>query len=178
MLGKAGFGIDRKEMSKTGRFLLFFVLAYLVLSGIFWAIFPLQKTELLVANASLFILSLFGISGKVIVQEPILLNLSNGTSIVFSELCTGAMEMLIIVSAIIASHGIEWRKRIFGAAASVFVVQAFNLTRIASTVLVISGNNSLETIEFTHNVLFRVFLFIVIAGTYMAWFYSSVKEQA
>ena len=170
------FRIEKSDTIKTGRFLLFFVFLYLLFSSLFFVFVPLQKMEEFIAGATLSFLLLTGFQGKLVLQEPVLIQLENGVGIVISELCTGLMEMFIVASAILASIGIDWRKRIIGAIASVILLQAFNFVRIFATLLVILGNHSLQTIEFTHNILFRIFLFVVIAGSYIAWFYFSVKK--
>jgi len=177
MKGFFGFSFERKDTINTGRFLLYFVFLYLIFSTLFFFIAPLQSVEGFVAGATFSFLQAIGYSGKIVLQEPVLIELDNGVKIVISELCTGLMEMFIIASAILASAGISWRKRIFGALASIIVLQLFNFARIFSTILVILSGNPIEIIEFTHNILFRVFLFIVIAGSYIVWLYFSVKKS-
>ncbi len=176
MIHLLDFHIDRGEIQKTGKFLIYFVFVYLVFSGVFQFLFPLQAVEEFIAGPTLSFLKAIGHPGSIVLGEPVLIQLENGTGIVISELCTGLMELFIVVSAILASVGIEWRKRVAGAIASVIVLQLFNFARIFATLLVILGSNSLQTIEFTHNVLFRAFLFIVVAGTYIGWFYLSAKK--
>ena len=176
MINLLNFQIERKDTIKTGRFLLYFALIYIVFSGAFYFLFPLQKVEEFIAGITLSFLGMIGYSGKIVLQEPVLIQLENGISIVISELCTGAMELFIIASAILASHGIEWRKRVLGAIASIIALQAFNFLRIFATIFVILNTSSIETIEFTHNILFRVFLFIVVAGSYIVWFHWAVRK--
>jgi exosortase/archaeosortase family protein len=169
-----GFKIDNSDAVKTGRFLVFFIITYLALSLIV-SLIPIITIESGIANAELGIVSIFGLQGNVAVQETALINLGNGATIQISELCTGIQELLILVSAIIASIGIAWKKRIIGAVLGAVIAVLFNFFRITATILVIASTKDLGTIEFTHNILFRVFLFATIAVAYIAWFQWAIK---
>jgi len=168
---------EKQDAVKTGRFVLYFILVYLVLSIAVTAVIPVQLQELFVANTVLGSLQLFGFSGQVSFEETALISLDVGTSIEISELCTGLMETLIIVGAIIASVGISWRKRFIGAAAAAIITMALNFARIIFTALVILTTADLALIEFTHDILFRIFLFVTIAGLYIGWFYWAVSKE-
>ena len=172
------FRFEKDDASKTGRFLLFFVLVYLVASLLFDSFFPIIAHEAFIANTVLAGLQATGSSGTVALNETVLIELQNGKSIEISELCTGRMELLIIVSAIIASLGIDWRKRLLGAAIAAVAAIAFNFARIFVAAILILGSSDIGLIEFTHNILFRVFLFFTIAVLYIAWFYWAVRGEA
>jgi len=79
------------------------------------------------------------------------------------------------LAAILASHGIAWRKRIIGALLGIALAQIFNITRILLTITFILDSD-IQTIEFVHNVFFRVTLFIVIVGIYAAWFWIATRK--
>lgn len=96
--------------------------------------------------------------------------------IVFSSLCTGLLELSVLVSAIIASHGIEIRKRIVGSVLAVAAVFIFNIMRIYITASFILSQN-IEVAEIMHSVLFKSFLFVVIVGFYFLWFKWSTEER-
>jgi exosortase/archaeosortase family protein len=172
-----GFSFQKEDAVKTGRFLLWFILTYLLLSVAIKAIFPIEAIELWVANNVLAILQLAGYSGSTSLAETALIELQSGSTIEISELCTGLMETLIIVGAIVASIGISWRKRLLGAAAAAAATIALNYVRIIATALLILSTSDLALIEFTHNVLFRLFLFVTIAGLYIAWFYWAASSE-
>lgn len=168
---KAGPGFGKEDAVKTGRFLAFFIVVYIVLSFSVKAIFPVETIELWVANNVLAFLQLLGYSGSVSLGETALIQLDAGPVIEISEFCTGLTETLIVVGAIIASIGIGWRKRLFGAVSAGLAVIVLNYARIVFTALLILGTNDLGVIDFTHNILFRAFLFLSIAGIYIAWFW-------
>ncbi len=172
------FRFEKEDATKTGRFLLFFVLVYLVASLLLDSFFPIRAHEAFIANNVLAALQATGSSGRVVEKETVLIELQNGKSIEISELCTGRMELLIIVGAIIASLGIEWRKRLIGAVAAAVATILFNFFRIFAASLLILNTADLGLIEFTHNILFRVFLFFTIAVLYIAWFYWAVSAEA
>lgn len=171
----SGFGKDAAV--KTGRFLAFFIVVYIVLSLLIRAVFSLQGIELWVADNVLSFLQMLGYSGSVSLGETAIIQLSSGSAIEISELCTGLTETLIVVGAIIASIGIGWRKRLFGAVAAGLAVIVLNYARIVFTSLLILGNAGTETIGFTHNVLFRIFLFVSVAGIYVAWFWWAAGSE-
>lgn len=176
-LNPLGLSFGRQDAVRTGRFLLYFIIAYMLLSLAVKAIFPVQAVELFVANNVLGFLQLLGQAGTVSMGETALIELQSGIAIEISELCTGIMETLIIVCAIIASVGIEWRKRLLGAAVAGVATIVLNQARIVVTALIILGSGDLALIEFTHNVLFRLFLFLSIAGLYIAWFYWAASSE-
>ena len=171
-----GFRIDRLDAVKTGRFLLFFIVVYIFISSIV-SLVPITAVENAVSQAELGILGVFGFQGNVSVQESAVIFLQNGVQIQISELCTGLQELFILVSAIIASIGISWRKRILGAIFGALVAVAFNFLRITATSLIILSSADISTIELAHNVLFRIFLFLTIAIAYIAWFYWAIKNE-
>jgi exosortase/archaeosortase family protein len=123
------------------------------------------------------LLGLFGQPAAVSFNETALVQVQSGHVIEISDLCTGLTEMLVIVGAIIASIGISWRKRLIGAAAAAIIVVLLNLARIVFTALLIIGTSDLAIIDFVHNILFRVFLFVSIAGIYIVWFYWAASAE-
>jgi len=170
------FGKD--DAVKTGRFLLYFILVYLVFSMLAKGIVGIETIELWVAGNVLGILSFFGQTGTVSLTETALIQLDSGIAIEISELCTGLMETMLIVGAIIASIGMSWKKRLIGAGATLIIAVIFNHLRIVVTTLLILGTNDLTLIEFTHNILFRITLLVIIAGLYIIWFYWAASTDS
>lgn len=99
-----------------------------------------------------------------------------GKAIVISWLCTGVLEIIILVSAIIASFGVSWRKKIIGVIAAAILGALFNLLRIWVTINLILTQNT-QTVELAHDMLFRFILFIYIFAVYVIWFYWAAKEK-
>ena len=99
-----------------------------------------------------------------------------GKTIIISWLCTGILEIIILVSAILSSFGISWRKKVFGAFAAIVIGTIFNLLRIWVTVNIVLTQN-VQVVELAHDFLFKIVLFIYITGFYIAWFYWAMREK-
>jgi len=89
--------------------------------------------------------------------------------IIISWLCTGILEIIILISAILASFGISWNKKIIGAGVAIVAGVIFNLARILITVNFILTQSG-PVVELAHDVLFRIVLFIYIVLVYVLWF--------
>ena len=165
--------IDKAEISKTGRFIGLFVLVYLFLSVLFFSIGAEQATKGFLANS---VAGFFNGEVSFEEQNPVV-SLQGNTRIEIGELCTGLTELLIIVSAVLASIGISLKKRVLGAVAAAALVLVLNIFRIFATIFLILGSSDLMVVELAHNILFRIFLFISIAAIYIAWFYWAVKSE-
>jgi len=74
------------------------------------------------------------------------------------------------MASVLASFGIELKKRIAGAITGLIAVAVFNIARIVLSVLIISWFG-LDAGNFSHDVLFKLFLIVTIAGFYYLWFY-------
>ena len=156
-------------MAAAGKFLLGLAVFFSVISFALWLI-PLKAVELFFAAPVLEALKLFGFSGSIdAANEPVRIILdASAIPIAISYLCTGLMEIAIIASAVLASFGISLQKRIVGVAAGILAIIIFNFIRILASVLIILWFG-LDIGGFSHDLLFRIFLFIVIAGFYFAW---------
>lgn len=177
MLGEYFKGIfSRKESVKTGKFLLGFAVSFFVLNA-FFLLVPLELVELFFAQVSLFFLNIFGFAGEIVFGEPVLIQLESVSQpIGISYLCTGILETVIIVSAVVSSFGIGTKKRLLGVVTALLAVVSFNVARIVASILIIIFFG-LDVAGFSHDVLFRVFLFASIAGFYYYWFLWAVKGK-
>jgi len=99
----------------------------------------------------------------------------NEKTIFIAWLCTGILEIIILVSAIIASFGIKRKEKIIGIVLAIIVGVIFNLLRILVTIHIILTQN-LQIVEFAHDILFKVVLFIYITVFYVIWFYWAAKK--
>jgi exosortase/archaeosortase family protein len=130
---------------------------------------PLNLIELIIAKTVVLVLG-----GEIVFQEPVLILFEN-FSVQISYLCTGLMEFILLASALIATFGIEKEKKIIGIIGAGIATFLFNVVRIIITISLIE-NSSMETIELAHDILFRISLFVLIAGYYFLWYYFSVKK--
>ncbi len=174
-----GFKFWKTEQGKTelkiaGKFLLTFGIIFAMLFFL-QSFFPIQILEEWIARVTANYLAWTGVNSAVLAQEPVLIQLENGTQIAISYLCTGLLELIVLASAILASHGISWKKRWMGVLAGILVSQVFNFARIFITIQFVLGGD-LGTIDLVHGLLFRITLFGVIAGLYALWFAWAVGK--
>lgn len=169
---------DKKEYKKA----LFFLFLFILFFSLFYLVFG--KTP--IANyincfyglVSSFILSILGISNSFVFDtatKSSTIFVSKLTEpITLGFLCTGILEFCLLASAIAASAGIVVKKRVFGVLLAIPIIFVFNTTRIVLTSLIILGGN-LSFANFVHGLLFRLFLIIVIIGTYYFWFKANTR---
>ncbi len=167
---------SKKESIKTGKFLLGFGASFLALSALLFFV-PLEWIEFFFAAATLLLLNALGFAGEIVFGEPVLIQLQAlSLPIAITYLCTGLLEAVVVVSAVAASFGIPAKKRIVGVALGLLAIVAFNVVRIVASILIIIFLG-LDAGEFSHDLLFRIFLFATIAGYYFFWFRWVTKKN-
>lgn len=172
----------RTEAKIALKFLAGTALVFAALHIVFSLLVPLWLVEAFYANLAVFLAGIFGLHGGIITapgEEPVLIFLLGvGMPVSISYLCTGLLEMLLLVAAVAASFGIEIRKRMLGIAGAVAATMLFNILRITASILLIAYAG-LGIAELGHEILFRLFLFVTIAGYYTWWFrWATGKEGA
>jgi len=98
-----------------------------------------------------------------------------GKTIFIAWLCTGLLEIIILVSAILASFGIKRKEKIVGIILAIIVGVIFNILRILITIHIVLTQN-LQIVEFAHDILFKVILFVYITVFYVIWFYWAARK--
>ncbi|MBT4192439.1 MAG: exosortase/archaeosortase family protein, partial [Candidatus Diapherotrites archaeon] len=152
-------------------FMLGFVLSYLILTGITYLI-PEIFFDLLTGLGAKGLLQLQGLEVIEFIGENYQMLVGpagSGKTIIISWLCSGVLEIIILVSAMLASFGISWKKKFIGIIFAIIVGYVFNLLRVWTTINIILTQN-VQTIEFAHDFLFRAVLFVYIIVFYVAWF--------
>jgi exosortase/archaeosortase family protein len=173
---KKVFGLDfsKGEKKKALKFLFSFTLIFLVLYAS--SFLYLEAVELAWANVLLFFFSLAGEAGVIVsFLDPVTVSLAS-LSFQLSFLCTGLTEFFVLTAAVLASHGIPRKEKIYGLVGAFDVVFLFNLGRIMVTVSLLK-NAPLAVADLAHDFLFRVSLFVVIAGFYALWFYWATRRR-
>ena len=166
------------DVQKAGRFLLFFIFFFVAGTLLLDFVVPNSARQELVASATLAVLQATGTTGHLDLSAGhTWIILDRGNTIQISDLCTGTLEFLIIIGAILASAGIDRKKRVLGAAMAGVLVLLLNLARILATIGLIGSTQDTQLIDFTHNVFFRVFLFVSIMGLYTLWFAWAVGKD-
>ena len=169
---------DKKEHKKALFFLFLFILVFSI-SYLLFAKSPLSGyINYFFGFSSSVLLSVLGASNSFVfdsVTKTSTILVSNLTEpIVISFLCSGTLEFCLLISAILSSVGISLKKRIVGAFLAIPIIIVFNLTRIVVTSLIIINGN-LSFANFVHGFLFRLFLIIIVIGTYYVWFRINTK---
>ena len=169
---KFGLKIDKSDAVKAGKFLIVLIIAYIVISLI------LQfsgASALMQSGIAQNVSGIFNANGfETTVKENVISFMQYDIRI--TDLCTGLLELTVLVSAIIASLGINWKKRLIGVIGAIVAVFAFNFLRIIVSINIILENN-LQAAEFAHDLFFRVFLVIVIVGFYGLWFWWATGKK-
>jgi len=166
----------KRELGASAKFLAAFFAIFFLLN-IFLLLIPLALIESIAAFLASFALQAFGIKTQVMFAEPVKLMLNNTFEIEINYLCTGLLESTVLVSGILASLGIDWRKRACGALTGLLFVNALNIIRIVITALAIVNVKDAFLLDFIHNILFKLTLFVGIAGFYALWFCIATKEE-
>lgn len=157
------------QITSAGKFFLLLAIFFAVLLFLSAAV-PENFFEKITAKTSNAVYGAIGTSGTIKQQDSeTFIEIKDGPKIFFSALCTGVLETILLVAAIAATFEISKKKRLLGIAVGIVSVFTFNILRIAITTLAILYAG-IETAEFAHNILFRVFLFIAIAGLYAGWY--------
>ncbi len=171
---------NKKKVKSSFYFLLFFLVSFIVIYLV------LSKTILYVyinyfyGLVSTFLLNVIYSVDASFVFDNILnasiINISSlGYPVIINSLCTGILEFTLLVSAIISSIGVSWRNRLYGVLTAIGVVIIFNSLRITFTTFIITRFN-LSIANFLHGFLFRLFLIIIVIGTYWLWLRYVYKQ--
>ena len=147
-------------------FLLYFLFIYIILNYSFlynYINYFFGVASNFVINHIFYISSVFRLD--VISQASIITISSLNYPVIINSLCTGILEFSLLVSAILATTIISWRKRLIWVLISLGVVIVFNIIRISFTTFLITRLN-IETASFFHGFLFRFFMIIIIVGVY------------
>ncbi|VVB76505.1 Uncharacterised protein [uncultured archaeon] len=181
--------IRASQTKQFAFFVLGFALFYLVITGVVGVV-PQQLFKEATGLTLSSILSAEGINVKEIgavactetswagidVESTCYSFLANDKQIIISWLCTGILEIIVLVSAMLASFGISLRKKLYGIVIAVIAGVIFNIIRLAVTANLILSQN-VATVELAHDLMFRIILFFYILGVYVIWFYYSAKEE-
>ncbi len=125
------------------------------------------------ALGSSWILNLLGISSS---AEGSMI-LFNGQNAKIVWLCTGSLELALLLGAVIATEDRTWKQRLVGIAFSTMILYIINIVRVGITLAsaVWFGWNFADLV---HTVLFKFFLVFAILGLYAIWYLWLSKKIA
>jgi exosortase/archaeosortase family protein len=169
---------SQKGMKNATRFVAIFLLSFLLflyvvipLTGSFW-----DGMGILHAQAVGSLLSAWGIESTI--NGNILTMAVQGQNVdfVISQLCSGDVEIALLISLLIASFEVLLIWRLGGAFLGSLLLLLLNPVRIAIT-LVITKDSGLEAGDFYHSVIFRLFLFVILVLYYFIWYHLTIKRK-
>jgi exosortase/archaeosortase family protein len=174
--------IEKVKKDKKKQFTFFvlgFIVSYLILSSFAYAL--TIPAEIFTGIISEFLISLQGFSttsnGISMFTDGLAYSFNinqTGQLIVISFLCTGLLEIAILISAMIASFGVEFKNKLIGIIGAIISGIIFNFIRIWITLNIILFSTT-GTFEIAHDLLFRITLFLYITIFYILWFNWSNK---
>ena len=185
---KENKSIRSNEKKQLIYFLAGFVLFYLIIS-IVLGLVPQSIYKQLTGNVVEGVLNLEGIKtislgflecnefswlSEGVVGTCYAFNVTDKT-IFIAWLCTGILEIIILISAIAASFGIKHKEKLIGIILAIIVGVIFNILRIIITIHIVLTQN-LQIVEFAHDILFKLILFIYITVFYVIWFYWAMRK--
>ncbi len=156
--------MDWKNQARLGlRFVVILALASGLIYGILHLAMP--PVEWITALGSSAFLGLLGIPARTIGDE---IAFSGGKARIV-ELCTGSLELALLLGAILATEDRTWRQRILGIVFALVSLYIINIVRVGITLAsaVWYGWNFAELI---HTALFKLFLVFAILGLYAIWY--------
>ncbi len=144
----------------------FIVLLGIISAMVYALLLALQDYVIAItALGSSWVLNLLGISSS-----------AEGSMIMFNEhsakivwLCTGSLELALLLGAVIATEDRTWKQRVLGIVFSTVMLYIINIVRVGVTLAsaVWYGWNFADLI---HTVLFKFFLVFAILGVYAIWY--------
>ncbi len=171
--------VEESVKSNPKKQLVYFVLGfaffYLLLTEIAYA-FPKGFFENFVGMQVNFLLNLIRINTIVTAGEVFEMFLPESQKlIIISWLCSGVLEVIILISTMIVTFGVRAREKIIGIILALILGHFFNLLRILITIQIIITQNA-TTFELAHDLLFRATLFLYIVIVYALWFNWGIKK--
>jgi len=170
---------DERGLRNTLRFMLVFSASFLVfillvipLTSSFW-----EGMGSFHAGAVQWVLSGWGIesqaNGNILSMEV----RGEGIDFLISQLCSGDIEIALLVSLLVASLDVLLIWRVFGGIVGIIFLLLMNPLRIAVT-LAITKDSGMAAGDFYHGIIFRLFLFVVLVLYYFAWYRMFAKRKS
>ena len=172
---KSANATRRPRLSPAVRFVLFFVLALVVLGGAYSFLTARYHDHLewfleFTAASSGALASL--VSSHVEYEGRYIMY--RGFSVEIIDECTGLLEMVIFLAAVLA-FSTTWRNKLLGMVLGIPAIYLFNIARIEA--LLLSGASSKELFDFMHLYFWQATLIIMIATVWIAWLYLVVFRE-
>ncbi len=145
-----------------------FVLTIVLVVGILFFLLQSFEMRLQIVEAGVVQSALRALGTETRATENPIQFFAGEKLIEISPLCSGLLEMILLVAAIVATRDTSVRKKVIGIILGIGVLFVLNLLRMLISIQQVL-HTSLDFAEFTHGVLFRVMLVIGFALIYLIW---------
>lgn len=112
------------------------------------------------------------VSGNILTMEV----QGQDVDFLISRLCSGDVEIALLISLLLASFDVLLIWRLVGAFIGTGFLLLMNPLRIAVTLL-LTKDSGMEAGDFYHNILFRLFLFVLLVLYYFIWYHIFAKRK-
>ena len=151
-----------------------------MLFSFFWLLISsinLYALKSLTASASSTLLTAFGVPNALSFGVEPAITVKN-VSAQITNLCAGDIEIALLAAIVLSTFDRPLRRRLWGVAFGVLTILIVNPIRI-STVLATGYYTNWQWADFTHDILFRLTLLVIIVGYYFVWYvkYDSIKKR-
>jgi exosortase/archaeosortase family protein len=163
---------DKKAVKNVTRFVAIFVAIFFLFLFI---IIPLSTPlwdflGVFHASSAASMISAFGSFASASENVISVDVMGSETDFIVSQLCSGDVEIALLVALIIASFDVALFWRILGAVFGAILILLLNPLRIALTVM-ITQNQGMEAGDVAHSIIFRLFLFVLLVSYYFVWYH-------
>jgi exosortase/archaeosortase family protein len=148
-----------------------FILIIILIAGILFLFLQPLEIHLQALEANILQSKLGALGTETRATENPIQFFAGEKLIEISPLCSGLMEIILLIAAIIATRDASVRKKVIGIILGAGVLFVWNLVRMVVSIQQLL-HTSIEFAEFTHGVLFRVMLVVGFALIYWIWLRS------
>jgi len=173
------FSANMNAHVKTGLKFLIGIGAFYTLFWIIISSLALYFLKSFIAGTSNWLLQILGVPAQLFfgagMDPSIIVGLVTAQ---ITNLCAGDFEIILLFAIILATWDRTWRKRFWGCVFGFITIMILNPLRVF-TVLAVGHYSSWVWADFTHDILFRLMLLIVIVVYYFIWYvkYDIVSEN-
>ncbi|MBI5224438.1 exosortase/archaeosortase family protein [Candidatus Micrarchaeota archaeon] len=128
-------------------------------------------------TSKLFLNTLFGIDASVLLNADFPIIQTQNLTAIIIDLCSGKLEIAILFGIIFASFEKKTNYKIKGFAVGVLLLLIFNAIRISTTIYFFDSGN-IQWSAIFHDLLFRMFLVIIIVTYYAIWYYYDLPRKS
>ncbi len=172
------FNKTRTKKSNTLKLAFKFVSLFLALFiGSYFLLSLTNFPNYLAAITSQLVLQLFfGMDSSLVLNQAFPIIQTPNLLAQIIDLCSGKIEIAVLAGIIFSSFEKRMDYRIKGFLVGLFVMLTFNAFRIALTIYLFDLGN-LEWSAIFHDLLFRIFLIIVIVSYYAIWYFYDFPRK-